>query len=234
MKLAELTWREVEAYLGANQRLIVPIGTCEQHGPHLPLNTDILLAEDVAEFLSAETGILVAPTLNYGVNLPCDSGYAGTCSTTRELLRNFLSSVLSWWREQGFARFFLLSAHGDPHHIEALKTIDPEAVRVLELFDFVLSAVLEKQPGARHACEAETSVMMHLFPDKVRKAEIVDFEMPFAEFKPYFLHEKREPIPGAPGNHGYPSCASAEKGAKLSALMKHHALEWIRQGGIGL
>jgi creatinine amidohydrolase len=231
MKLEDLTWKEVGDYLKSDQRLIIPIGTCEQHGPHLPLNTDILVAERVADYLSDETEILVAPTLNYGVNLPCDSGYAGTCSVTRELLRNFLASVMSWWREQGFTRFFLLSAHGDPHHVEALRTIDPEVVQVLELFDFDMKAVLEKQKGARHACEAETSVMMHLYPEKVRKAKIVDFEMPFTEFKPYFLHEKRKAIPGAPGNHGYPSCASAEKGEKLFAFMKRRALKWIRQDG---
>lgn len=69
MKLEELTWKEVEEYLKTDKRLIVPIGTCEQHGLHLPLNTDTLVADKLAEYLSQETGILVSPTLNYGINL---------------------------------------------------------------------------------------------------------------------------------------------------------------------
>jgi len=231
MRLAELTWKEVAEHLKKNKQLLVPIGTCEQHGPHLPLNTDILVAEKVAEFLSAETGILVAPTLNYGVNLPCDRGYAGTCSTTRELLRGFLGSILAWWKEQGFARFYLLSAHGDPHHIDALETIDPASVSALELYDFDMTAVLEKQQGPKHACEAETSVMLHLYAEKVRRSEMRDFEIPFEEFQPYLRHEKTEAIAGSPGNQGYPTYASAEKGEKIFALMKQQALAWMQKKG---
>jgi creatinine amidohydrolase len=229
MKLEECTWPEVAGYLKANKRLIVPIGTCEQHGGHLPLNTDTLVAEKVAEYLSSETGVMVAPTLSYGVNLPCDRRFAGTCSTTKELLAAFLGSILQWWREQGFARFFLLSAHGDPFHIEALKTIDPATVRVLELYAFDMTALLEKQQGPRHACEAETSVMLYLYPEKVQKQAMQDFETPFAEFAPYLMHEKTEAIKGSPGNQGYPSYASAAKGKKLFAIMEQHALAWLLQ-----
>jgi creatinine amidohydrolase len=227
MKLEELTWKEIEEYLKSNRRLIVAIGTCEQHGPHLPLNTDTLVADKLAEYLSQETGILVGPTLNYGINLPCDRRYAGTCSTTKELLSGFLGSVFEWWKEQGFERFFLLSAHGDPCHIGALAAIDPGMVKVLELYDYDMTSVLEKQQGAKHACEAETSVMMHLYPEKVRRTKIQDFEMPFGEFEPYLLHEKTEAIAESPGNQGYPSYASVEKGRILFSLMKKHALAWL-------
>ncbi|MBF0547850.1 MAG: creatininase family protein [Candidatus Riflebacteria bacterium] len=227
MRLDELTWKEVGEYLRSNRQMIVPIGTCEQHGPHLPLNTDTLVVDKLAEYLSEEAGMLVGPTLNYGVNLPCDRGYAGTCSTTKELLKGFFGSLLKWWKEQGFRRFFVLSAHGDPHHIEALEASDPETVVVLELYDFDMTGVLEKQHGAKHACEAETSVMMYLFREKVRSAEIQDFETPFEDFKPYLIHEKIEAIEGAPGNQGYPSWADAEKGKILFSRMKKHALEWL-------
>ena len=227
MRLDDLTWKEVEEYLKSNRQLIVPIGTCEQHGPHLPLNTDTLVANKLAEYLSEETGILVGPTLNYGVNLPCDKGYAGTCSTTKELLQGFLTSVLEWWKEQGFKRFFLISAHGDLHHIAALEAIDPDAVRVLELYRFDMTGVLEKQRGAKHAGEAETSVMMYLYPEKVREADIQDFETLFEDFEPYLKHEKTEAIEGSPGNQGYPSWASVEKGRELFSRMKAHALGWL-------
>ncbi|MBN2344786.1 MAG: creatininase family protein [Candidatus Aminicenantes bacterium] len=231
MKLAELTWKEIAERLESERRLIVPVGTCEQHGPHLPLSSDTLVAESIAEYLSQRTGILVAPTVQYGVNLPCDRGFAGTCSTTPELLRGTIGSILEWWKVQGFARFFLLSAHGDPLHIEALRAADPDAARVLSLYDFPMQDILERQEGGRHACEAETSVMLHLRPELVRTEEIADFAIPFDEFKPYFLHEKIEPIAGAPGHQGFPSFASAEKGERIFALMKRHALSWLERGG---
>jgi creatinine amidohydrolase/Fe(II)-dependent formamide hydrolase-like protein len=231
VKLQERTWKEIAKHLKVERRLLMPVGTCEQHGPHLPLNTDTLVAEEIAGYLSRETGILVAPTLAYGVNLPCDSGYAGTCSTTKELLCGLVRSILDWWKAQGFVRFFLLSAHGDPQHLGALRAADPAAARVLALYDFDMKAVLEKQQGARHACEAETSVMLFLRPRQVRTTEMQDFEMPFEEFKPYLLHEKTGAIPGAPGHQGYPSCASAEKGEMIFALMKRNALTWLERGG---
>jgi creatinine amidohydrolase/Fe(II)-dependent formamide hydrolase-like protein len=143
------------------------------------------------------------------------------------LLKNFLGSVLEWWKGQGFERFYLLSAHGDPHHIEALESLDPHTVKVLELYEYDMTGILEKQPGAKHAGEAETSVMMYLYPEKVRRAEIQDFETPFEEFEPYLLHEKTGAIKGSPGNQGYPSWASADKGRRLFSRMKAHALGWL-------
>lgn len=232
MKLADLTWKEIARRLESERRLIVPAGTCEQHGPHLPLSSDTLVAERVAEYLSRKTGILVAPTIHYGVNLPCDRGYAGTCSLSPELLRGTVGSILEWWKGQGFARFFLLSAHGDPLHIEALRAADPDAVRVLSLYDFPMRDILERQEGGRHACEAETSVMLFLRPKAVRREEIRDFTLPFEEFRPYLLHEKTGPIDSAPGHQGFPSFASAAKGKRLYGMMKRRALAWLERGGL--
>ena len=229
MRLDDHTWPEVQVYLESNHHLILPVGTCEQHGPHLPLDTDTIIANRIADTLSGETGILVGPTLNYGVNLPCDQVYAGTCSTTGELLGQFLSSILAWWKGQGFWRFLVLSAHGDPQHIEALEAVDPGAVRVLELYDFDIPDILDRQQGAKHAGEVETSVVMFLYPDRVRREAIQDFETPLEQFEPYLSHQVQEPIPGSPGNQGYPSCATAEKGEVLYGLMLDHARRWLAQ-----
>ncbi len=69
--------------------------------------------------------------------------------------------------------------------------------------------------------------MLHLYPEKVRKSEIRDFDTPFEQFKPYLLHEKTSAIQGSPGNQGYPSYASMAKGRRLVSLMNNHALEWL-------
>ena len=84
---------------------------------------------------------------------------------------------------------------------------------------FDMPNILEKQKGAKHAGEVETSVMLFLYPEKVRKKDIKDFEMSFEDFKPYLMHEKIETIENSPGCQGYPSFASVEKGKVLFSLM---------------
>lgn len=231
MKLEESTWPEAEKYLKHKNGIIIPVGTCEQHGRHLPLNTDTLVAERIAEFLSEKTGIIVAPSINYGVNLPCDRNYPGTCSLGEPILKEFLSSILDWWKLQGFKKFYILSAHGDPFHIKALKESDPENARVLELYDFEMKNILEKQKGVEHACEGETSLMLFLYPEKVKKDKIEDRELPADVMKGYLEHKNTEPfkIHDSPGCQGYPSAATAKKGKLIFNLMKENALKWIEE-----
>ncbi|MBA7551036.1 Creatinine amidohydrolase [subsurface metagenome] len=229
MRLDELTWLEVKQYLEHNKSMIIPVGTCEQHSKHLPLNTDTLIAERIADFLSEETGIIIAPTVNYGVNLPCDRYYPGTSSLTEPILQKLLSSIIEWWKLQGFEKFYILSAHGDPVHLKALSKVDKADIRVLELYDLDIEDILEKQKKVKHAGEAETSVILFLYPEMVRKDEIEDFEISFEVFKDYLEHKKTEPIKGSPGCQGYPSVATKEKGRIIFYRMKKRALKWIKE-----
>ena len=223
MKLLDLTWQEVGEYVKTNTKLIIPAGTCEQHGPHLPLGTDTWVSEKVASDISEQTSILVAPTINYGVNLPTDHVFYGTNSTTEESLKELARNMLSWWRQQGFTHFYFLSAHGDPFHIRALSEANASA-QVIELYDFEMADLLDKQEFTRHADEAETSVMMHLFPDHVRRDKIEDFWTEPEQFMEYLFHKNPEAIQGSNGVQGYPSAASAEKGALLYGRMIQNAL----------
>ena len=79
-------WKEVREYLKAASALIVPVGTCEQHGPHLPLGCDTLIAEEFADRISEATAS-GGPTLAYGVNLPCDLFMSGTAGFSFDGLR---------------------------------------------------------------------------------------------------------------------------------------------------
>ncbi len=229
MRLNELTWPEVKEYLerSPHKALLVPIGTCEQHSKHLPLNTDTIVAELIADELSRETGILVAPTQNYGVNLPADKGLCGTCSLSEETLRTTLKEIIEWWSLQGFKKFLVVSAHGDPMHIKALVESSPSRVLVLELYDFEMGDILESQTRVKHACEGETSVMLYLFPEKVRRKEIQDHELPDEEMRAYLFRKKEGPIPDTPGGEGKPSKATFEKGREIYFRMLERALKWV-------
>ena len=227
MKLADLTWEEVRHYLKTHDALILPAGMCEQHGTHLPLGTDTLTAEYVVQRVAEQTGLAVAPTLNYGVGLPCDREFSGSTTVRPATLRETARSLATWWTGQGFRRILVMSAHGDPFHLRALGEAHP-SMRVLELYEVELGDILQRQTGARHADEAETSVMLCLFPERVHRDRIQDFETPFHEFRPYLFHERRTPIPGSPGCQGYPSAATPEKGRLIVERIIARALEWTR------
>ncbi len=229
MFLSDITWEEVGSYLREKDSLIIPIGMCEQHSKHLPLNTDTLISEYISSYLSESTEILVAPTINYGVGLPCDRFYPGSSSIQYENLKDTLSSLISWWKLQGFENFFLITAHGDPFHLKALRETGYDGVFVLDLYDIDLGEILENQKNVKHAGEAETSVMLYLFPEIVRKDKLEDFETPFEEFKDYLYHKRDDPIPDSPGCQGYPSSANREKGGKILGKMEENALLWIQK-----
>ncbi len=229
MKLADLSWDEVEKYIKKNSQMIIPVGTCEQHGLHLPLSTDTIVAEYLSEVVSHETEILVAPTLNYGINLPCDKMFFGTTTLNYDILQKTISSLLDWWTTQGFTYFHVLTAHGDLFHIKALSEADKESVNVVELYDFEMSDVLEKQTFAKHACEAETSLMLYLFPKLVNMKKAADFETPKEEMLAYLKHINQNPIAGSKGGQGYPTYATKEKGRLLFDRMKVNAVTKVKK-----
>ena len=215
MRLADLTWGEVKEYLSkGNNHLIIPVGTCEQHGDHLPLNNDTLVTEIMAQELSEQTGVLVAPALNYGVNLPCDRLLSGTTTITPEILNSTILAITEWWRDQGFQLFILMTYHGDPFHIEAMSSLGRD-IALLELGNIDYSDILEKQATIRHSCEAETSVALCLYPEKVRLDRIKEHDIPFERFRDYLFHINCNQPPNYVGCLGFPSYATTEKGNEI-------------------
>lgn len=214
MYLSELTYKEAQDHIQTNPMLIIPVGTLEQHGPHLPLNSDMLQADYFAQILSEKTGCLIAPALHYGVNLPLDRGFTGTAGISKETLCTMIRELTVWWRAQGFTHFFLVNNHGDPFHEEALEQAG-EDVYVLKPYEIDYSDILEKQETVRHACEGESSEILYLHPDRVRQEQIEDRDIPFPQFKDYLFHEKDTPPAGYNGSLGFPSHATAEKGRRI-------------------
>lgn len=215
MLMVDMTWNEVEKYISeVNDNLIIPVGTCEQHGYHLPLGNDTFVAECMANILSEKTGALVAPALNYGVNLPCDVHLAGTTSIKPETLKEIIVSITDWWRQQGFKHFLLLTYHGDPFHLQAMEKISDD-IKLYDLSEIEYSDILEKQSAIRHACEAETSAALFLYPEKVKMELVREHDIPFNDFKKYLFHEESNVPEGYVGNLGYPSCASGDKGSEI-------------------
>src|SRR5438876_10183621 len=90
--LKTLVTDEVRFILERGSRLLVPVGTCEQHGPHLPLGCDTIIVERLADDLSAAFDILRAPTIEYGVNTATERPYAGNATVRRKTLHRWMRS----------------------------------------------------------------------------------------------------------------------------------------------
>lgn len=230
MRLGNMTWDDVASYLERRDALIVPIGTCEQHGLHLPLATDAIITEAYADALAAETGVPAAPLLPYGVNLPCDRFMAGTAGFSFDGLREGLRSLMDDWARHGFRTFFVVTGHGCAakgfsfaHH-EAIKEaarplLLSGACRAFVLFPYWtdVSDLLDLQDGPEHAGEVETSLLLYLRPELVRmeRAEGGPEEDADSRFQAYPEGVELRPTPGRSGAEGHPEAGDAEKGRRI-------------------
>jgi creatinine amidohydrolase len=215
--LDQLSWTDVAAHLAHDARLILPVGALEQHGPHLPLGTNVLIARSAAIDLSDEFSVLRAPSVPYGVNVDADRAFAGTASMRRKTLHRALNELLADWEGHGVREFILITAHRHEPHLDALATLFAASarLRVVQIWDVDLADLLEEQRVPLHGGEAETSVMLHLYPELVRLERARDVDLPAELFRSYLGGELTMPPAGSPGSVGRPTSATAEKGARI-------------------
>ncbi len=110
MRIEDLKWMDVEAYLKQDDRLILVTGACEQHG-YLSLLCDVKIPLALADAASQKTGVLVAPPLNFGAS-PFFITYPGTLSLRLSTLLDAVEDLVRSAHRQGFRRFLFLNGHG--------------------------------------------------------------------------------------------------------------------------
>lgn len=110
MRACDLNWMQVEEYLARDDRVVLPIGSTEQHA-YLSLGTDSILAERVSVEAAAPLGVLVMPAMPFGI-APGFAAFPGTVSLTVETLAAVLHEVLETLYGQGFRRFLVVNGHG--------------------------------------------------------------------------------------------------------------------------
>jgi len=109
MRLEDLNWMDVERYLEQDDRLILVLGACEQHG-HLSLLTDIKIPLALADSASNQTGVLISPPLNFGIS-PYFLNYPGTLSLGVKTMISAVDDIIRSAYGQGFRRILLLNGH---------------------------------------------------------------------------------------------------------------------------
>jgi creatinine amidohydrolase len=110
MRIEDLNWMDVEAYLKHEDRLIFVVGACEQHG-YLSLLTDVKIPSALADAASQQTGVLVAPPMNFGSS-PYFVSYPGTFSLRLATLLDSVEDIIRSAHRQGFRRILFLNGHG--------------------------------------------------------------------------------------------------------------------------
>jgi creatinine amidohydrolase len=158
--------------------LLVPVGTTEQHGPHLPLGCDSFIVERLADDLSAASGIPRAPAIEYGVQPPTHP-LPGGAALRRKTLHRVMNELIESWEEgAGVREFVILTAQANDAHLEALSTIRTAeaSVVVLDVFglDFGDRFVTPRPKIA--GGELDTSLLLHIAPAFVAQ-DLVPLEL---------------------------------------------------------
>lgn len=164
---------EIEAFLAEEKPLFLPVGTLEAHGRHLPVGTDTLCAEKIAEELSAKFSGAVAPAVEYGItNVLAQTSPASFFS--EELFEAFVEKIIHTFSLQGFKTIIVINGHGGNR--EALRRIMRKQCRLQPIALSVINwwLIAEKYVKDSFACEAgghaaieETAAAMHYFPHLV-------------------------------------------------------------------
>ncbi|HZH99375.1 MAG TPA: creatininase family protein [Fimbriimonadaceae bacterium] len=223
MKLAHATWKEVEAF-SREAVVLIPTGSLEQHGAHLPLITDTLIATSVAEAVEARLRdhVVLSPTLWLGAS-GHHLAFPGSLSATMAGYGESLKAVCQSLIPHGFTKFFVINGHGG--------NTEPNGIALRELkashpaltfghsgyFSLIADEIKPLMEGPakemRHACEAETSLVMHLRPELVRtelrRNDGLVPDPPLVGMVHHFDEMTEE------GSFGYATFATAAKGKAI-------------------
>jgi creatinine amidohydrolase len=194
VRMDHISWVEYQSRLANKPVLFLPCGALEQHGPHLPLGVDAMLASDIASHVAAQLGGLVAPPLNYGYKSQarCGGGqtFPGTTSLDGEHLIGVVRDIIREFVRHGVERLVLVDGHYENQWFltEAIETAlreltpgHPLKVVRSEYWEFCPTAVLDEVfengfPGfaLEHAALIETSMMLALRPQLVAMDKLPD------------------------------------------------------------
>ena len=218
----------VEFENNSDKVVVLPIGSTEQHGPHLPLGVDSYIAEDIAKHLAKLTDIIIAPTITYGYkSKPLSGGgplFKGTIDLNGETLIHLVTDILCEFARDGFNKIFIENAHFENQafieeamdlataQFPKLKVVQSNWWDVLDqkTVDEIFKDVPFPGWALEHAAITETSLMMYLEPDLVR-TELMPTEVK-AQALPYSVYPARHDLVPDCGVLSSPVGSTKEKG----------------------
>lgn len=246
------SWVQIKEHIEKNSLLILPIGTTEEHGPHLPVDTDARIAEAygvrLAKAVAAEIPVLLMDTIRYGYSMKIMRQWPGTIVVRSRVFMDMVFDICRSVLDMGFNKLVMLDCHG--HHGGALNTVSRElcdacdkAVAIIspaKLSAEAFNAVRKSgQGGAIHAGEWETSLMLHICPEVVdmSKATDVDTMRYHSDFVAGDGFLGRQLVtwstwylqPSVTGTYGTPTVATAETGKIIMDAAVANGARFLRE-----
>ena len=229
-----MTWEEARDAAGPGSVAILPVGAIEAHGPHLPLETDVIIAQAMARTGAARLAarglrVLVLPPLTY-TSAGFARGFAGTLSLRPETVVATVVDIADSLRQHGYTVLAIANAHLDPDHLASIEAAVSQIRRGLRLRVAFPNLVIkpwalrlsdEFKSGACHAGQFETSIVLAERPDLVREATMAALPPNPASLSRAIREGKMEfeEAGGPRAYFGYPAQATAEEGrATVEAL----------------
>ncbi|MEW6354896.1 MAG: creatininase family protein [Planctomycetota bacterium] len=235
---------DLERFVEQNALILLPVGQTEEHGPHLPINTDALIAQRVAmavgERMASEAPTLVMDTVCYGYSSAALKNWPGTIVLQPETVIDMLYDTCISLVEMGFRRIAILSIHGNHvgiMRIVARKVADATDVYPVVVFpialgmDRFLKAAKAGPEGTCHACELETSLMLHLAPELVDMASVKGPNplRPASRFAKGIFWSTWGREKSEHGYYGDPTVASAETGKVTFEAMVEETVAFLTE-----
>ena len=233
MILEHLTTNETEQALETTQTVIVPFGVLEAHGPHMPLATDTIQAYDGAIRASELVPVFVAAPVHYGMCRSA-SGHPGTIGISGDTFRRLVYDIVCSLHHTGMRNVILYSGHASSKQLGAISEAGERAideipdlnVAVVCDYDILKNATCIEADGDIHAGELETSRMMYVRPELVKKDKFPPAEK--RQFpNPILVRDCRRYWPGTV--EGDPVLSSAEKGEQLSRMVATYLADLVRK-----
>lgn len=229
VKLETLSWIEAEQWFVSNPVVVIPLGAAaKEHGPHLPLNNDAIIATWLAEEIRQRLPVVIAPLINASY-YPAFIEYPGSISLRSETARDVIVDTCTSLASFGVSRFYIVNTGLSTLRLlaETKQLLDQGiALEYLNL-DQALQSLpddcLEQQYGS-HADEHETSLMLHIAP------EVVDMSLALddgAEGEGRLTRSKGQGLWSPSGVFGQATLATPAKGRVIAELLLDHALAQI-------
>jgi creatinine amidohydrolase len=231
--LEDLTWQQAERVLTRDAIVVIPLGAgAKEHGPHLKLSNDFLMAEYLKRRVLDAADVIVAPTVNYSF-YPAFLSYPGSTSLISETSRDMIVQICRTLAAYGPRKFYVLNTGISTlvplRQAAAILATDSIVMRYTDL-GLLLRGVerqVAQQEGGTHADEIETSMMLYIAP------ATVDMSKAVKDYRPSRGRLVRDStLPGTyspTGSWGDPTLATREKGEKVTEALVAGILRDIQQ-----
>jgi creatinine amidohydrolase len=179
-KLADMSYIELEVALKSTEMAIIPIGSCEQHGPNMTLQTDAVIANALAEIITERLAprALLVPGIPYGFSWLHEK-FQGMISLRYETLAGLIEDIVVSLKRMGIESFLIVNGHGHntpPLQVVMTKLRHEQHIRIASCIWLTLASdVIERKVTSKifgHACEMETSVALYLAPEIIKHEQL--------------------------------------------------------------